>query len=357
MLFYILLLCLKTCLCQVIKIETGINLQFSDETYKNLTKFQITEDVLESDRPFIKISGYNQVNYNRLVLSHLRSVQAVYIIKAGLYIPPRFINLQNLYEVFIKGNSFSTLTKDIFENCHLITFLTLSNNRISAVETKSFSPTIAYLDLKCNELREIKEEWFEKPSIIRTLHLSGNFIEKIQENQFKNFIQLDTLDLSYNRIHQIGSRAFGNHNNFNTLYLSYNNLKKLPEDLFDNDHVSIESLRIDFNNLSYIPLSWNKTVEVLDTPYIDGNPWQCTCYLNYIIKWIPWRSYGTYVPRDRKGEPRCVAVGGIFKDQCVEIVSEHLLETFAGEVSPPPENREKQCECNLDIMTRSSSCW
>lgn len=85
-------------------------------------------------------------------------------------------------------------------------------------------------------------------------------------------------------------------------------------------------------------------LHVVNAPQIDGNPWQCSCYYDHIIKWINWQGYGNITNKDRPGEPRCVVGNGIFADQCIYTNDEESLQLFFKASSPPPETKKQYCD-------------
>lgn len=223
----------------------------------------------------------------------------------------------------------------------------LQNNDISFIEAGSFGPNLTFIQLACNLLQEINPNWFQDPSNLITLHVTGNKITHLQAGVFKRFKSLKEISMSFNRIKTIGAGAFPPLNTIQWITLAYNNLTELPDNAFKSGHISMRFLELHYNNLSFLPSKLLDRLQVFEKVILDGNPWQCPCYNKTIIKWVNWDSYGTlYWPKDAPNQPRCVVADRPNPHECVERVDNELIEYFTENRDPAMLTRDKFCDCS-----------
>lgn len=260
----------------------------------------------------------------------------------GQNVVPVFTNLPKLNYINMDRNKLVYLPKDALSKTPA-SKIYLRHNMIFTVEAGSFGNNVKEVNLDCNMVTEIHSNWFQAPEKLTTLYLSGNSIEVLEENLFKDFTSLTWIYFKHNKLKSIGSGVFPNRQHFKEINLGFNNLKTLPSNAFPERQFSIGMFDIRFNNLSFIPKVLMDRMIGRKTPLIDGNPWQCSCYHNEIIKWVNWNTYGIGAPKTRNNEPRCVEPKA-FGETCIENVDHEILEFFAENSSPPSENRQVYCE-------------
>jgi Leucine-rich repeat (LRR) protein len=112
---------------------------------------------------------------------------------------------------------------------------------------------MTFLDLSNNKITEIYVQNFAKSSALQTLNLSENRIKTIAPNAFSKLLALMTLDLSNNKLEAFKSEFFGadlfKENKLRRLNLSNNLLTTLSLNLFK---VLVGLSTLEVNNVSLI---------------------------------------------------------------------------------------------------------
>lgn len=254
---------------------------------------------------------------------------------------PTFQNLPKIESLSLDRNELFSVQRDSFRTIPVV-YLHLQKNSISQIQDGSFGTNLKHIYLACNMLQSIESVWFQNPAKIEVLDFDANNITFIRPYALQSFTALSYLYLLHNNLKTISIGVMPNRNFFSELWLGYNSLTELNPSIFAEGNITVEWLDISFNKLSFLTPEFMERIHPVDTPLIDGNPWQCPCYYYQIIRWMPWASYGI-IPKDRPGEPRCVADSGAFATTCVPVVNLELIDYFMKHTTPGPENKEIYC--------------
>lgn len=275
-------------------------------------------------------------------IHNLQNLRFVKIEGVNQQFLPEFKQLPKLESIYFEHNDIIYVSRGHISTVPVV-YVFLRFNNLLQIEDKSFGPNLKHVYLSCNQLTKFSPDWFQNPSRLEVLDLDANRIRAIGEFALKNFVKLDYLYLMHNGLYTIGDGAFPNRVSFSELWLAYNNLKTFSSDAFSPSNITIDHLDIAFNKLTYLSKKFMEKVHMKNTPHIDGNPWQCSCYYDQIIKWIPWDSYGELIDRDRPYEPRCVVNRGALANACVYKSDDASIDFFLRSSSAPPQDREKYC--------------
>lgn len=134
-----------------------------------------------------------------------------------------------------RGFSFSNLpdpNHSVFEGLgnSSVTFLDLSENRISALKERVFSPLrqVAIIDVSHNRVNQIHRNAFQGlQGHLKMLNLSHNLLGEIYSYTFASLTNLHVLDLSHNHIGALGYHSFDGLPNLTVMYLTGNSLRDL----------------------------------------------------------------------------------------------------------------------------------
>lgn len=252
-----------------------------------------------------------------------------------------FRDMPKLAFLYLDKNNLIYVSQEMFSRVGLEEVY-LSSNKISRIENGAFGKAMKKVFLRCNELEHFRPQWFAGPELLVEIFLAGNRLEAIERDAFRDFARLEYIDLAFNRIRTVGSGAFSARRSFQAINLRNNGLKRIRSTVFPGDAIEVRRIDVRCNNLSFIPAKLLERLTVRSA-LIDGNPWQCPCYLQRILPWMDWSGYGSLdFPRDAPGEPRCVASVGTYAKECVEYVAEEPIECFRRNVPTPPD-RQNYC--------------
>lgn len=336
----IILICLRCVLSETFQVQTRRMYNDNELNIYNLTNNNVSRSVFNDDPYEIQITGNTKSIKNRIIFHGFSNLVQINIFNnSELDAIPKFVQLKKLSDVEMTGNNFENLPNDTFVMSNSVISLRLGNNKISNIETNFFGPNLYYVYLECNKLKYFNKEWFQNPSSVLYLSLSGNFIETIKEKSFSNFSSLVHLYLELNNIFEIENNAFPNKDYFYYIDLSYNNLTKLPSNFSASKNVIIYELKLGYNNLSFVPKNWLNSIRFnYLNPTIDGNPWQCTCLINNITKWMTAADLPEHEDPDT-----CFEIPGYNDKYCKEEVNHDIIKIYASMRSPPKRTREKFC--------------
>lgn len=126
----------------------------------------------------------------------------------------------------LSANSLTTFNSEWSESLEQ---LDLSNNKFNNSQTINLHnlTNLIFVDLSCNELRDIDSNLFCNTTNIKSLILAGNRLRYIAGLALFRLQKLELLDLSYNDISNIESDTFRNLVNLQTLDLSYNQFNEI----------------------------------------------------------------------------------------------------------------------------------
>lgn len=252
---------------------------------------------------------------------------------------PELKNLPSLENLYMEKNDILYIPYGRFTSIPIV-YLFLRYNNIQQIEDSSFGKNLKHLYLSCNNLQYFEPKWFTNPTKLEVLDLDANKITSLQPNAFIQFINLKYIYLLHNGLHTIGPGAFSGRTYYDEVWLGFNNLTKLPSNAFQNYEITIEVFDISFNKLTYLEQDFMTKFKQKTTPYIDGNPWECSCYHN-IIQWVNWRTYNKRKGVER-GDPSCVV--SLKNSVCEERVNSEIIQYFQQFSSKNPENRYSYCK-------------
>uniref|UniRef100_A0A7M4FAA2 Leucine rich repeat containing 19 n=1 Tax=Crocodylus porosus TaxID=8502 RepID=A0A7M4FAA2_CROPO len=157
------------------------------------------------------------------------------------------------------ARNYSSIPSNISQN---VTYLNLTNNRIT--------------------LNNQTQKALQIYSNLTELYLNDNVITVLFNNVFCNLLNLRILDISHNNISTILSGAFTGLNQLAKLNLQHNKISELDSDVFTPLR-SLTVLNLQDNLLEYfdIKASFKTTTIVL-----AGNPWNCSCRMLILQKWL-----------------------------------------------------------------------
>ncbi|XP_073496587.1 leucine-rich repeat-containing protein 26 [Phyllobates terribilis] len=156
----------------------------------------------------------------------------------GLYFTPEDLN-EDTHTILLAYNKLTALKMLSFHNCPHLNRLELQNNLIFSIDSQAFMnlQNLSYLDLSSNQLAILKPEVFKPLSSLKTLNLGNNRISW----------------LSGNVVETLG--------NLTALYIHNNALTGMRVDILYN-------------------------LPALTQLRLDGNPWVCTCQIQYLLSWM-----------------------------------------------------------------------
>nr|XP_023026888.1 chaoptin [Leptinotarsa decemlineata] len=174
-------------------------------------------------------------------------------------VPNRAIRyLQKLRLLDLTGNDINKISPENWRGIeNSLEVLILAENSINSIPTDSFSglPNLETIDLRGNNLREIDPSVF-RDGMGRLAHLllSDNQLSAIPYQALQPLRILKTLDLSYNRINKMMPATDPGVN------------------IAFNFQLNLDTLRLDYNQLTILePVSF-QYFSVLNRTYLDGNP-------------------------------------------------------------------------------------
>lgn len=176
----------------------------------------------------------------------------------------------NPKKIYLTGNYINSVHSSDFLRTTSLDLLHLGNNQISVIHSKAFA-----------ELHNL-----------RRLYLNGNLIQRLTDDMFSGLERLQFLYLEYNVIREIETGTFAQVPNLQLLFLNNNLLKTLPAGVFTGSNLARLNLRN--NHLRNMPI--NGVFEHLTSlVQIDlfENPWDCSCSIVEMKKWLEELSSGT----------------------------------------------------------------
>ncbi|XP_075690986.1 uncharacterized protein LOC142659108 [Rhinoderma darwinii] len=158
------------------------------------------------------------------------------------------------------GRGLHFIPEDLESDTHT---MLLAYNKIISLKTLSFYkyPYLRHLELHNNIICAINPQAFKNLHNLRYLDLSGNMLTTLKPEVFKPLSNLKTLNLGNNRIAGLHANILEPLGNLTALYLHNNALTSLGIDI-----------------LCHLP--------ALTKLRLDGNPWVCTCQIQYLLSWM-----------------------------------------------------------------------
>ncbi|XP_069798780.1 leucine-rich repeat-containing protein 26 [Dendropsophus ebraccatus] len=158
------------------------------------------------------------------------------------------------------GRGLYFIPEDLDEDSHTMLF---AYNKILALKTLSFYkyPNLNRLELHNNLISSIDPQAFRNLQNLSYLDLSSNQLMSLKPEVFRPLSGLKTLNLGNNRISWIAGNVLVPLGNLTALYLHNNALTGLRVDILYN-------------------------LPALTRLRLDGNPWVCTCQIQYLLSWM-----------------------------------------------------------------------
>jgi Leucine-rich repeat (LRR) protein len=218
--------------------------------------------------------------------------------------------LKRLETLKLQSNQISDIPDDTITRLSSLKSLDLHSNQIHHLDSHSFitTPKLVTLSVANNRLTLLSDsQAFQHLLDLETLDLSHN---ELQVVAFSHIPALRSLDLSNNGLHTVHLHSL---HNIKELFLSNNNIQRLTNETFVNtsrlsviflQHNAIQS--IDYNtfhslhHLSTLDLSYNQLKAIdaqllkhntlLQSLYLDNNPFHCDCRLLSLYDWLSLHS-------------------------------------------------------------------
>lgn len=151
-------------------------------------------------------------------------------------------------------------------------------NRVPRVPTNT-----TVLDLRFNNIAEIRPGSFHSLSNLHTLLLNDNRIKHLLPRTFEGASNLRILYLYKNRLERISPGAFSGLPKLEQLYLHFNHLKEIRKGTF-NDLPSLERLFLHSNLLHHLPADAFHNVGPMTRLRLDSNALVCDCNLVWLVQ-------------------------------------------------------------------------
>nr|XP_033476759.1 platelet glycoprotein V [Epinephelus lanceolatus] len=226
--------------------------------------------------------------------------------------PGIFDKLINLEELKIHQNYITSLSPQVFWSLKNLRVLTLSSNRLQAIPEKSFynMPKLRKLTIYNNPLLSLPDQLMGHMPDIIDFYLYATNLTTVPGNLFANMSgllrlnfhlndhlrelpsdlfcclpKLEKLSLRSNNLHYLHPRLFSGLTTLGILFLNDNKLQSLPDDIFQ-DLSRVVSIDLKNNQLMTLPGDSFLSNTALKALGLSGNPWDCTCSIRGIAKWI-----------------------------------------------------------------------
>ncbi|XP_040181092.1 leucine-rich repeat-containing protein 26-like [Rana temporaria] len=158
------------------------------------------------------------------------------------------------------GKGLHSVPEDIDEDPHT---MLLAYNKITGLKTLSF---------------------FKYPNL-KHLELHNNLIFTIHHQAFQNLNNLTHLDLSSNQLMVLRPEVFQPLSSLTTLNLGNNRIVWLPGNVLES-LTNLRVLHLHTNALTSLRVEILYTLPSLVELRLDGNPWACTCQIQYLLFWM-----------------------------------------------------------------------
>lgn len=194
-----------------------------------------------------------------------------------------FTNLDKLKILNLADNFLTSIEEKTYSSKYLKKFI-LSGNNISVIQPNCLNQHLELLNLEDNSITYLEDKTFGNLKQLIELNLSKNQIPKLRKNMFAGLDSLSSLDVSHNLIHTVEVSTFNDVKQLKILQMAHNHIKLIKPDIFPRSNaMELQSLRLDHNRLSFLPLSIFERLPELHRISIGGNPWQCNC-LQLVLK-------------------------------------------------------------------------
>jgi len=222
------------------------------------------------------------------------------------YLEPHFLEGTGLYRLEVSRNPLQRVPDEALIGLERSLWeLELSYGYLTSVPSRAFRhlQKLRVLNLRGNEISEINpESWRGLEESLQNLNLADNAISSLPGSVFSTLQNLDTLDLSGNAImdfdpavfaggpprlvrlnladnqlRHIPYRQVGYLKALRHLDLSYNMISQLhssgtSEPEHSSAALSLDTLRLDYNNIQYLPPGAFQHFNILNHTHLSGNP-------------------------------------------------------------------------------------
>ncbi|XP_017137620.1 insulin-like growth factor-binding protein complex acid labile subunit [Drosophila miranda] len=286
----------------------------AQETFLPLNQLRVlnlSHNALDALRPSVFGAAQNFVlNLQQLDLAgnHIR-----------LLFDNQFRVLPRLQALDLSRNSIASLSSGHFVGLGSLRKLYLQSNDILEIKPGAFAAlaNLDTLDLSRNSLEYFEEQAFGGNTLtrLRKLNLNANRMKRLHPLAFSSLPFLEYLSLGHNELRSLDVRMFAPMRHLQKLHLGHNLLEEIGPDVMD-CLSSVMELLIDNNKLTFL-VALNDTFPSLNRIAIEGNPWQCTCFVE-LQQWLTSKRV-TYLRENTgyyKGErPLCVVTA---VDYCIQ---------------------------------------
>ncbi|XP_073470465.1 SLIT and NTRK-like protein 6 [Aquarana catesbeiana] len=165
--------------------------------------------------------------------------------------------------------------------------LILAGNIIHRIYKNDFTEygTLEMLHLGNNQIEIVEELSFQNLTKLQKMYLNGNHLRSLNPGIFMGLMAIEYLYLEYNAIKEIIAGTFSIMPKLKALYLNNNFLKTLPENVF----LGVPLTKLNLKSNQFVSIPVNKVLDdlnLLTQIEIQDNPWNCTCSLLGLKKWI-----------------------------------------------------------------------
>ncbi|XP_018422760.1 PREDICTED: leucine-rich repeat-containing protein 26 [Nanorana parkeri] len=139
--------------------------------------------------------------------------------------------------------------------------------------------------LAYNKINSLKTMSFYKYPNLKHLELQNNIIFSIHHQTFQNLKNLTYLDLSSNQLMVLRPEIFQALSSLTTLNLGNNRISWLPGNVLES-LTNLQVLHLHSNYLTGLRVDILYKLPSLVELRLDGNPWACTCHIQYLLSWM-----------------------------------------------------------------------
>ncbi|UYV70673.1 hypothetical protein LAZ67_8000237 [Cordylochernes scorpioides] len=184
-------------------------------------------------------------------------------------------------------NRLTTIPNDLSWSLLHLEYLDLSHNSISAIGLLSFRNLhqLQYLDLSNNALLNLQDNCLRYLTRLQFLDLSFNPLRRLH-GIFVTLARLRRLDLRHlSQLELIEAESFKGLESLEVLLASHSALSDIQIGAFE-PLVALKSLDLSHNNLTRLPTYLFRPLSALRAIVLRGNPWQCDCYMYWVLLWL-----------------------------------------------------------------------
>nr|XP_060617527.1 leucine-rich repeat-containing protein 70 [Anolis sagrei ordinatus] len=199
-----------------------------------------------------------------------------------------FLGMISLRILNLDNNKISQISHAAFHHLNNLTCLFLGSNSLTHVPLSAFLAlrNLERLSLSFNPIEAILPFAFKGLAKLEFLSLKSANIKTIHANGFSGLKNLKKLILSNNNLENINSKTFASLDNVMFLQLDRNKIISIADDTFEKMGSSLKILNLAFNNLTSLQAEVLKPLVSLTHLQANSNPWNCSCRLLGLIKWL-----------------------------------------------------------------------